>query len=138
MDVISVSKQLLNDESYAVLREIALAMNYQPIDKSLDILVALCDKIDPNSPEHPVFDPKARGKSMEKLAEEEKERQERYKNRWFLEAVGIGATGNETAVLEAWQKNGAKKGDEKLAALIKWRLLKEIAPLPPKPEAPKK
>jgi putative membrane-bound dehydrogenase-like protein len=139
MDMISVGTQMLGDANYAVLREIALAMNYEPTEKAVPVLVALCDKIDPSAPESPVYDPKIRGKSREVLAEENKERLNRVVNRWFLEAVGIGAIGKEKEVLEAWQKDGKNKGDAKLAALIAWRMNKEIAPLPPKPAAePKK
>jgi len=139
MDMISIANQMLGDASPFVLREIALAMNYEPTEKAMDIIVALADKIDPTAPEAPVFDPKKRGKSMSVLAEEEKERQERYKNRWYIEAVGIAAIGRETEVLAAWQAKGKNK-DPKLAEVMTWRMNKVIppnAPTPPKAPAPK-
>jgi hypothetical protein len=137
MDMISIANQMLSDTNYGVLREIALAMNYEPTDKCLDIIVALADKIDPSAPEAPVFNPKERGKTMQKLAEEEKERQERYKNRWFIEAVGIAAIGREKEVLEAWQKNGKNK-DSKLTEVMTWRMNKVIPEVVKPPAAPAK
>ncbi|HYG77620.1 MAG TPA: PVC-type heme-binding CxxCH protein [Planctomycetota bacterium] len=134
MDMISIANQMLEDKDYHVLGEIAVAMNYQPTDKAMPILVALADKIDPNAPEAPVFNPKERGKNMAKLAEEEKERQERYKNRWFIEAVGIGAIGREKELLEAW-KSGGKNKDPKLVAVMEWRMNK-IIPEVVKPATP--
>jgi len=132
MDMISIANQLIKDENFAVLRELAIAMTYQPTDKALDVLVALADRVDPTAPESPVYDPKVRGKSMEKLAEENKERLERVTNRWYLEAVGIGAIGREKELLAAWEAKGANKGNAKLADLLKWRLNKVIAEAPPK------
>ena len=49
------------------------------------------------------------------------------KDRWYLEALGIGATDKEDAVLEAWEKNH-KNNDPEVAKMIAWRLKFE-APL---------
>ena len=58
------------------------------------------------------------------------------KNKWYIEAVGIGATGREKEVLEAWQKDGKNK-DPKVAEIMIWRMNK-VLPEMPKKEAPKK
>ena len=49
------------------------------------------------------------------------------KDRWYLEALGIGATGREEAVLAAWQKDGKNKSDEVAKGLI-WRLAPADSP----------
>jgi putative membrane-bound dehydrogenase-like protein len=51
-------------------------------------------------------------------------------DRWYLEAIGIGATGMEDALLAAWEKDGTNK-DGKAGELIRWRLKME----PPAPSA---
>ena len=43
------------------------------------------------------------------------------KDRWYLEAIGIGATGREEALLAAWKKDGKNK-DEAVAKGLTWRL----------------
>jgi hypothetical protein len=45
-------------------------------------------------------------------------------DRWYLEALGIGATGKEQAVLDAWEKSGTNR-DGKAGELIRWRLKKQ-------------
>ena len=58
------------------------------------------------------------------------------KDRWYLEAIGIGATGREGEFLEAWKRDGRNK-DPKVAELITWRMKKpnpgtaQAAPLAP-------
>jgi putative membrane-bound dehydrogenase-like protein len=78
----------------AVLREMALAMNYQPAAKAVPVLVKLANEFD-------------------------------GEDRWYLEAIGIGATGKEQAVLEAWEAAGTNK-DGEAGDLIRWRLKKEL------------
>ncbi len=51
------------------------------------------------------------------------------RDRWYLEAFGIGCTGREGEVLEAWLERGQNK-DQEVAEGIRWRLLKKIPPLP--------
>jgi len=137
MDMISIANQMLADSNYHVLAELCVAMNYQPTEAAMPILVALADKIDPSAPEAPVFDPKTRGKNKDKLAEEEKERQERYKNRWYWEAVGIGAIGREKELLAAWTATGKNK-DPKVAEIMTWRMNKIVPePAPKAPAKPK-
>jgi len=124
MDMIATAKELLGDESPAVAREICLAMNYEPTDKAMDLLVALGDKVQPlNSFE---------GIANKEWATQESTRQERYVPKWYLEAFGIACTGREKEVLEAWTKNGKNK-DPKVAEAIAWRLNRVIpeAPAPP-------
>ena len=43
------------------------------------------------------------------------------KDRWYLEALGIGATGREDKLLEAWQRDGKNK-EPKVAEAITWRM----------------
>jgi putative heme-binding domain-containing protein len=90
MDVAGIAKQLAGDESVAVAREMALALNYEPSEKALPILVTLADRYD-------------------------------GKDRWYLEAIGIGATGREKELLEAWRTKGKNK-DPKVAEGLTWRL----------------
>ena len=94
MDAAAIAKDMLSDTSPAVLREIALAMNYQPADKAVPILVELANRYD-------------------------------GEDRWYLEAIGIGATGKEEALLAAWEKDGKNK-DEKAGEMLRWRLKMEM------------
>src|SRR5207244_10220364 len=45
-------------------------------------------------------------------------------DRWYLEALGIGAAGRESELLESWQKGGKNK-DPKVVEGITWRLKKQ-------------
>ena len=90
MDVAGIVKQMTGDESIAVARELCLALNYEPTEKALPLLVALADRYD-------------------------------GQDRWYLEALGIGATGREKELLEMWQKQGTNK-DARVAEGIAWRL----------------
>ena len=45
------------------------------------------------------------------------------KDRWYLEALGIGATGRENELLEAWLRDGKNK-DPKVVEGITWRMKK--------------
>ncbi len=121
MDMIALSKELAADRSLAVAREILLALQYQPTDKALDLIVTLADRVQPLLPLDGVPD--------KDFKAQEAKRQEAYHPRWYLEALGIAAHGREAAVLEAWQKNGKNK-DAKVAEAIAWRLNRVI------PEAP--
>ena len=136
-DMLKIAGQMLDDKSEQVLAELAIAMTYEPNDRAIPVLVKLTDKIDANAPESPKYDPSKRKITKDQLADLEKERQDRVKTRWFLEAVGIGATGREKEVLEAWTKDGKNK-DPKVAELVAWRMNKTIPDLPPSAEAPKK
>ncbi len=97
LDVIAIADALADDSSPAVRREVALAMNYQPSDKAVPILVKLADQYD-------------------------------GEDRWYLEALGIGAIGKEDALLAAWEQSGTNKSG-KPGEMIRWRLKKE----PPAP-----
>ena len=90
MDMAAVAKELANDPSIAVAREVCVALNYVPTDKALPPLVALADRYD-------------------------------GKDRWYLEAIGIGATGRENEFLEAWTRDGKNK-DPKVVEMITWRI----------------
>jgi len=90
MDVPALAKQMAGDKSIAVARELCLALNYEPTDKALPVLVTLADRYD-------------------------------GQDRWYLEALGIGATGREKELLAAWKKDGKNK-DPKVADGIAWRL----------------
>ena len=98
MDIPSIADKMLNDDSPAVRRELALAMNYEPADKAVPILVKLADKYDGH-------------------------------DRWYLEAIGIGATGREHELLEAWTKDH-KNNDPQVAEKLAWRLKPEIPGAP--------
>jgi putative membrane-bound dehydrogenase-like protein len=55
-------------------------------------------------------------------------------DRWYLEAIGIGATGREDELLEAWKRDGKNK-DPKVAEALTWRMKRPTpgtasAPLP--------
>jgi putative membrane-bound dehydrogenase-like protein len=93
MDIPAVAKRMANDESMGVARELCLALQYEPTDKALPVLVTLADRYD-------------------------------GQDRWYLEALGIGAVGREKELLEAWEKDGKNK-DPKVAEGIRWRLKKE-------------
>jgi putative membrane-bound dehydrogenase-like protein len=127
MDMIAVAKEMLGDESLFVARELCLAMNYQPTDKATDVLVALGDRVQPLL--------SFEGIANKDWATQESTRQQRYVPKWYLEAFGIGCTGREKEVLEAWTKNGKNK-DPKVAEAIAWRLNRVIPEAPPPP--PKK
>ncbi|HEX8910811.1 MAG TPA: PVC-type heme-binding CxxCH protein, partial [Humisphaera sp.] len=108
MDVPAIAATLANDESAGVRREVALAMNYQPADKAVPVLVTLAEKFD-------------------------------GQDRWYLEALGIGATGKESEFLAAWDKS-AKKADAKVTEQLTWRMKKldpseKNAALPTGPKA---
>lgn len=75
---------------------------------------------------------------MEVLASENKERLDRVEHRWFLEAVGIGASGREREVLLAWQQSGRNKDNKKLANILQWRLNKVIPEISSNASSPSK
>ena len=54
------------------------------------------------------------------------------KDRWYLEAIGIGATGREEQFLDAWKRDGKNK-DPKVAEQITWRMKR---PTPGTAQAP--
>jgi len=135
-DMVALANQLIGDQSEQVLRELAIAMLYEPNERAIPVLVKLSDRINPSMPESPAYDPKKHNNTRDQLASLEKERQERVKNKWLIEAVGIGASGREKEVLEAWQKDGKNK-DAKLAEVMNWRMNKIIPPGQPLPEKPK-
>ena len=56
------------------------------------------------------------------------------KDRWYLEALGIGASACEMELLGAWQKDGKNKGNEEINKNMEWRM-KRIIPEPPKKPA---
>ncbi len=95
-DIPAIADKMLDDKSPGVLRELALAMNYEPDEKAIPVLVKLADKYD-------------------------------GKDRWYLEAIGIGATGREEALLTAWQKDGKNK-DDAVGKGLTWRLTPADAP----------
>jgi putative heme-binding domain-containing protein len=104
MDVVQIAKDLANDPSIAVARELCLALNYVPTDKALPVLVTLADRYD-------------------------------GKDRWYLEAIGIGATGREDEFLEAWKRDGRNK---EVTEQITWRMKRPnpgTAQAPAAPEA---
>lgn len=101
MDMVALSEQMLDDSSPAVLRELCIAMLFEPDQSAVPVLVKLADKWD-------------------------------GKDRWYLEAFGIGATGRESQVLEAWTKDH-KNDDPTVDTGIEWRLKKEPTPDQPVP-----
>ena len=136
--MVAIANQLIGDPSEQVLRELAIAMLYEPNERAIPVLVKLADRINPALPESPVYNPRKHDNKRDELAALEKERQERVKNKWLIEAIGIGATGREKEVLEAWQKDGQNK-DPKLAEVMAWRMNRVIPELASgKPEDPKK
>ncbi len=122
MDMLVQAREMLGDPHLFVAREICLAMNYEPTEKCLDVLVALADKVQPPAAETA---PPAGEKNYQPTCEQERWRQERYVPRWYLEALGIAAQGREKELLEAWQKSGKNK-DPKVAEFIAWRLNRVI------------
>jgi hypothetical protein len=122
-DMIAIAREMLKDPHPFVARELCLAMNYEPTSKALDLLVALADRVEPLSPAAEI--------SSKDFAEQERARQNRVTNKWYLEAFGIGCTGREKEVLEAWQKSGKNK-DPKVAEAIAWRLNRGIPEKGPK------
>ncbi|MEI6234776.1 MAG: PVC-type heme-binding CxxCH protein [Planctomycetota bacterium] len=129
LDMVAIANQLKGDAAYSVLRELAIAMLYEPTEKAVPVLVDLTDRINPTMPEAPVYDPNKHNASRDDLAKNELERQDRVTNKWYIEAVGIGATGREKELLEAWSKNH-KNNDPKLAEVVTWRLNKVLPELP--------
>jgi putative membrane-bound dehydrogenase-like protein len=127
MDMIAIARQMLSDPQPFVARELCLAMNYEPTEKCMEILVALADRVEPLPSD---MAPPAGDKTYLPTCEQEKWRQERYVPRWYLEALGIAAQGREKELLEAWQKHGKNK-DPKVAEAIAWRL-NRVIPEPPK------
>jgi putative membrane-bound dehydrogenase-like protein len=97
MDMIQVADQMLADPSAAVLRELCLAMNFEPNVRAIPMLVKLGDKYDGT-------------------------------DRWYLEAFGIGATGREEQVLQAWEK-GHQNQQPTVRQGIEWRLKMQAVPL---------
>src|SRR5439155_5166113 len=93
MDIPALAERMAGDESMGVVRELCLALNYEPTDKALPVLVTLADRFD-------------------------------GQDRWYLEALGIGATGREQELLTAWQRDGKNK-DPKVVEVITWRLKKQ-------------
>jgi putative membrane-bound dehydrogenase-like protein len=135
LDMIAIAKELAGDPSLAVARELLLAMNYQPTEKALDVIVTLADRVEAPDPKVMEIPPPAADKTFQPESALEEWRQKRYVPKWYLEALGIAATNREKEVLEAWQKNGKNK-DPKVAEYIAWRLNREIPTPPPPP--PKK
>ncbi len=132
MDMIAIAMEMLADPHLFVARELCLAMNYQPTEKALDIIVALADKVSPPGADTP---PPPGEKTYHPDSEVERWRQAKYVPKWYLEAVGIAATNREKEVLEAWQKNGKNK-DPKVAEVLAWRL-NRVRPEPPKKDGKK-
>jgi len=122
-DMIAIAREMLNDPHPFVARELCVAMNYEPTPEALDILVALADRVDPLLPVPEI--------ASKDFAEQERARQERVRNKWYLEAFGIGCTGREKEVLEAWQKSGKNK-HPRVAEAIAWRLNRVLPETPPK------
>ncbi len=93
-DMVAVADKMIGDASPGVLREIAVAMNYEPAERAVPVLVKLADRYD-------------------------------GKDRWYLEAIGIGATDKEEQLLAAWKKDGKNAGDAEVANNLTWRLKRE-------------
>lgn len=104
MDIPAIATSLLGDESMGLMRELAIAMNYEPADKAVPILVKLADFYD-------------------------------GKDRWYLEAIGIGAIGKEKELLDAWSKDH-KNADPAISERLSWRL-KKLDPSNKQAAAPK-
>lgn len=105
IDMAAIAKEMANDPSIAVARELCLALNYEPTEKALPVLVTLADRYD-------------------------------GQDRWYLEAIGIGATGREDQFLDAWQREGKNK-DAKVVEGITWRMKRPspgTAGAPPAPD----
>jgi hypothetical protein len=121
--MIEIARGRLADPHPFVARELCLAMNYEATPRALEILVALADRVQPPAP--------VEESASKDFLEQERLRQERVLHKWYLEAFGIGCTGREKEVLEAWQKSGRNK-DPKVAEILAWRLNREGAAPPPK------
>jgi putative membrane-bound dehydrogenase-like protein len=104
-DMVPIATEMTSDRSIAVARELCLAMNYEPTEKALPVLVKLADRYD-------------------------------GKDRWYLEAIGIGATGRENEFLEAWTRDGKNK-DPQVVDRITWRMKKPVPGTAQAPAAPK-
>ncbi|MDB5295594.1 MAG: dehydrogenase [Phycisphaerales bacterium] len=91
LDVPAVAMAVASDPSLGLAREAAVAMNYEPADKAVPVLVKLAERYDGN-------------------------------DRWYLEALGIGATGKEDAFLTAW--SAAHKETSPAAEKLAWRMKK--------------
>lgn len=91
MDIPALGQSLAGDESMGLLREIAIAMNYEPAEKAVPVLVKLAERYD-------------------------------GKDRWYLEALGIGAEGKEEQFLQAW--SGAHKDKPEITERLVWRMKK--------------
>jgi hypothetical protein len=111
--MIEIARSLLADSHPFVARELCLAMAYEPMSSALEILVALAGKVQPPSPLGEI--------ASKDFVEQEKARQARVVNKWYLEALGIGCTGREKEVFDAWTKSGKNK-DPRVAELLGWRL----------------
>jgi putative membrane-bound dehydrogenase-like protein len=96
-DMVKVANKMMGDSSPGVLRELCLAMNYEPDDGAIPVLVKLADKFDGT-------------------------------DRWYLEALGIGATGREQELLDAW-KSDHQNNEAKVAQGIEWRLKMQPVPM---------
>ncbi|QOV88473.1 PVC-type heme-binding CxxCH protein [Humisphaera borealis] len=92
MDIPTLGTSLAGDESMGLLREVAVAMNYEPAAKAIPVLVKLAERYD-------------------------------GKDRWYLEAIGIGAIGKEKDFLEAWAKS-SKASETALTEKLTWRMKK--------------
>ncbi|MDX1941340.1 MAG: PQQ-dependent sugar dehydrogenase [Saprospiraceae bacterium] len=89
-DIIRIAKQLVNDSSPQVKREVAIAIRNH------------------KSPEAPAL--------WAELA-----MQYDGKDRWYLEALGIGAQGNEDAYFNAWKKQIGNDWNTPAGRQIMWR-----------------
>jgi putative membrane-bound dehydrogenase-like protein len=125
LDMVALAKELIDDPHPAMAREICVTLNYEPLEKCLDLLVRLGDKVQPLNG----YD----GMASKDFNEQEANRQRIYLPRWYLEAFGIACTGREAEVLEAWTRDGKNK-DPKVAEAIAWRLKREIPEAPPAPK----
>ena len=95
MDVPAIAQRMVGDEkSPAVLREIALAMNYAPAEQAVLVLLEVAKRYD-------------------------------GEDRWYLEAIGIGATGKEKALWGTLERNGIDR-NSKTGKMLHWRLMMEM------------
>jgi putative membrane-bound dehydrogenase-like protein len=96
MNMIDIAGQMAGDSSPQVLRELCVAMQFEPTDRALPVLLKLADRYD-------------------------------GKDRWYLEAFGIGCNGREKEVLPAYQK--AHPQEDAASKNIAWRL--KLEPVQP-------
>jgi putative membrane-bound dehydrogenase-like protein len=129
MDMPALAREMLADPHPFVWRELCLAMNYEPTEKCLDVLVALGDKVTPMPADFLTEPVPSLPRGEEGFRALELWRQKRYEWKWYLEAFGIACTGREKEVLEAWKDRGKNK-DPKVAETIAWRLHRRV-PEPP-------